>query len=104
MAHMMQVLHNCVLENEKRCIKSKIILYRRFMRRSYVLLVATISPIFYPKYFPNIPDKRPLFLSFADDGKGSLRNPSLCMPLRDITSSYASMSPPVLDFLCWSVF
>ena len=74
------------------------------MRRSCVLLVGTISPIFYPKYFPNIPDKRPLFLSFADDGKGWLWNPSFCIPLRDTTSSYASMSPPVLYFLCWFVF
>ena len=68
-----------------------------------MLLVGTFSQTFHVIFFPNIPEKRFLFLPFADDGKGSLRNPSLRMPLRDTTSSYASISPPALDFLCWSV-
>ena len=36
MAHMMQVLHNCVLKNEK-CMKPKIILYSKFMRKGYII-------------------------------------------------------------------
>ena len=68
-----------------------------------MLLVGTFSQTFHPKYFPNIPENRFLFLSFSDDGKGSFWNPSLGMPLLDTTLSYASISPPALDFLRWSV-
>ena len=83
-------------------MKPKVILHSKFMRKGYIDAFSW-QLRFHKHVMPNIPENRFLFLSFSDDGKGSLWNPSFCMPLRDTTSSCASISPPALDFLCWSV-